>query len=101
MISGYVDKLEAANHTGLLCHIFAAVNRRPTDDPALKHYFQRRGWIPGPPPPPGPAPPPTSEPRPWAAATAAAVLVPARRCATANIGSVLLVHAVGPIAQLT
>ena len=47
VISGYADKLEAANHTGLLCHVYAAVNRRPVDDPALKQYFLRRGWIPG------------------------------------------------------
>mmetsp|Transcript_5433 Transcript_5433/g.8639 ORF Transcript_5433/g.8639 Transcript_5433/m.8639 type:complete len:150 (-) Transcript_5433:30-479(-) len=45
VISGWVEKLEAANQTSILCEVFCAVNRKPKDDEEMKRYFQRKGWI--------------------------------------------------------
>ena len=47
MISSYVEKLEGANQTGILCEVYAAVNNRATDDPEMKTYFHRKGWVTG------------------------------------------------------
>eukprot|EP00960_Hanusia_phi_P037968 753223-Hanusia_phi.AAC.3 len=48
VIRDYVEKLEVANHTQMLCEVFAAVNRKDVDDPDMRSYFARRGWIVGP-----------------------------------------------------
>ena len=33
--------------TGILCELYAAVNNRPIDDPEMKTYFHRKGWVTG------------------------------------------------------
>ena len=47
MISSYVEKLEGANQTEILCEVYAAVNNRATDDPEMKAYYHRKGWVTG------------------------------------------------------
>lgn len=47
MISSYVEKLEGANQTAILCEVYAAVNNRAVDDAEMKTYFHRKGWVTG------------------------------------------------------
>ncbi|EKX50415.1 hypothetical protein GUITHDRAFT_103649 [Guillardia theta CCMP2712] len=48
VIRDYVEKLEVANHTQILCEVFAEVNRKSVDDPDMRAHFARKGWIVGP-----------------------------------------------------
>lgn len=46
-ISTYVEKLEEANQTAILCEVFAAVNNRALDDKEMLTYFHCKGWMVG------------------------------------------------------